>query len=225
MKIDFSKYPLPKRIRHHTSPMLYLPADELKKLPRGYPPLIENISWNEHFANGEGPDVLDVGCGKGGLLLDYAEENPRENILGIEIRKSLVQWIRNFVLGENIKNASAIWYSVVNGLDFIDSGSISKIFYLFPDPWTKKRHQKRRAFSDNFLEFCYSVLKSKGELFLATDVQEVHDYHLDILSQSQKFNFREIFKDNAWPLPATNKESFCRRENITFFRIICSKKD
>lgn len=223
MKINFDKYPLPHRLRHHVSPNLYLPVSELKVLPDYYPPLLLDIDWREHFQNGFPPNNLDVGCGKGKFLLDFSEKYPQQNILGIELRKGPADWLKNFLINEQIPNCSVLAYSVVNGLNFIADNSIEKIFYLFPDPWPKKKHHKRRAFNLYTLQEFYRVLKPCGEFYLATDVEEVHQYHLELLNTFNKLKFMEIASNNDWQLPITNKETFCILKNIPIFRIIAKK--
>jgi tRNA (guanine-N7-)-methyltransferase len=223
MKIDFDKYPLPSRMRHHTAPNLYMSLSELKEKPDYYPPMIHSADWNEIFADGNPPQILDVGCGKGKLLLDSSEKYPGTNVLGIEVRKLACEWISGVIEGEGIGNCAVFWYSVVNGLNFIMDNSVREIYYLFPDPWPKKKHHKRRAFNELVLAEFFRVLQPGGKLFLATDVPEVHEYHLEILNQSGNFTIRIILNDDDWGLPITNKETFCRKNDISFDRIICTK--
>ena len=71
--IDYSKYPLPPRKRHHTNPSYYIPASDLAIIPVGYPPLINDINWSDYFTNQLPPDILDIGCGRGLFLLAQAE--------------------------------------------------------------------------------------------------------------------------------------------------------
>lgn len=221
MKIDHKKYPFPS-VRHHLSAHNYLRIEELKNVPESYPKLINNINYCELFANGKAPKVLDIGCGKGIFLLNYAEQNPNQNILGIEIREPLVNWINHFIKEENIVNAAAVRYSVVNRLPFIESNSIHKVFYLFPDPWPKRIHRRRRAFTIDFLEEIYRILEVGGSLNLATDVPEVNEYHKELLELFGKFDFR-MAEDTDWNYPITNKESFCIRHNIDTYKIIAIK--
>lgn len=221
--IDFSKYPLPNRMRHHTSPNFYLPASELQIIPKGYPPLIDKIDWSNHFANSQPPDLLDIGCGRGKFLLDMSFRLPQKNILGIEVRPLPVEWLQNVIKGENLPNVSVLRYSVVNGLPFIEDNSIEEVFYLFPDPWPKKKHIKRRAFNLDFVREVHRILKKQGKLLLATDVPEVHAYHLEILNEFKLFDIQIIDNDADWDYPVTNKEDFCRRVGIPFYRIICVK--
>ena len=223
MKIDFHKYPYPGKIRHHVGTNLYFPLKEMTFTPSYYPPILDNEDIKIYFNNNKAPDILDIGCGKGKFLLDLSEKYPDKNIMGFEVRKALVEWIQNISKSENFGNVWAMWYTVVNGLDFLEEESIEKAFYLFPDPWPKKRQQNRRLFSVSFLKDLHRVLKKDGKLYLATDCDYVHEHHLEELNKSGKFKYYEVDKDE-WVFPVTNKEAFCFRKNIPVFRLICEKK-
>jgi len=222
MKIDYKKYPLPKRLRHHTKPNLYLKLSELKEEVDYYPPLIESIDWKDFFSNSKPADILDVGCGKAVFLLNMAKLFPDKNFLGIEVRKPIVEWINHYVSGEKTGNCKAIWYSVVNGLGFIENDSVEQVFYLFPDPWPKRKHLKRRAFNEEFIEEVARILKHGGKFYLATDIKEVDDYHRKLVEKTGLFNVDIVDSAEKWNLPVTNKEMFCIKENIAYYRLICS---
>ena len=125
--------------------------------------------------------------------------------------------------GEKIPNCRGLHYTMANALPFIESESIDEIFYLFPDPWPKRRHYRRRAFGQPFLEECFRVLKPGAKLYLATDVDYVHDYQTKELAKFGKFSLNELHDRSQWNYPKTNKENFCVRKNIPVFRLICSK--
>lgn len=220
--IDFSKYPLPRRWRHHVQANLYFPFNEKIPDPESYPPLIDSVDWSDVFENEKPPNCLDIGSAWSRFLMKFALENPSTNILGLEIRKQTVDYAKNVINSENINNADVFWYSVVNGLDFLKNNSIDKIFYFFPDPWFKGRHKKRRAFDEKFLENCHKKLKSDGEIFLQTDILEVHKYHIDKLDEFGKFEIIEPKKED-WNLPTTDKEDECIRKGFKYWRLICVK--
>jgi tRNA (guanine-N7-)-methyltransferase len=224
MKIDFSKYPLPKRLRHHTASNLYIPVSELKMVTGYYPPVYNEIDWKNIYKNGLPPDALDIGCGKGAFLLEYSLLHPGINILGIELRKLPVEWLSNIIKSENINNCAILWYSASNGFPFLDSSSIKQIFYLFPDPWHKRKHRKRRTFSIGFLDELHRIMTDDAELSIATDVKEVDGYHQKTLEKHGSFTYKVIDDDNEWELPITNKEKFCRDNNIEFYRLKCRKR-
>ncbi len=220
VSIDYSKYPVP-RMRHHTSPNYYLPHDRQQLGDADYPPLYESLDWSRMFADGGAPELLDIGCGMGRFLLDYAQACPQQNILGIEVRRAPVEWIDGVINGEKIDNAAVVWYSVVNGIPFVASDSIERIFYFFPDPWFKKRHNKRRAFTAEFLDECARVLKPGGVLYLMTDVPDVDDYQRKILDRHPRFSYVEC-SDEQWELPVkTDQEILSINRGVGYTRLRC----
>ncbi len=223
MIVDFVKYPYPK-MRHHVSANSYFRIAELNELPENYPNIYTYIDWNDKFINGKAPDMLDIGCGKGTFLLDMAEKCPDKNILGVEIRQPAVKWINQVIRGEQISNASVIWYNVLNGMQFIEPESIENMFYLFPDPWPKHKQHKRRAFSPLMLDILYRMLKPEGTLHLATDVDYVDENHRKVIDAHGKFEYEILENKDKWQLPTTNKENFCIRKDIPVYRLLCKKK-
>lgn len=168
--------------------------------------------------------MLDIGCGLGKFLLEMSLKEPEKNILGMEVRQTAVEWIEGVIKGESIENAKALWYSAVNGYSFIKDGSIEKVFYFFPDPWVKKRHYKRRAFSKEFLDEIHRVLIPGGRLYLMTDVTEVDEFQQEVMQEFGGFEFRYAANE-MWDIPVkTNHEEFCESKNIPFMRMICEKK-
>jgi len=220
--LDRKKYPWEVKVRHHVSAQNYLPIEELQNIPDTYPPIIENINWQEHFKNGNQPNVLDIGCGKGLFLLSVAYHERNKNFLGIEVRKYPVEWINLVAKEEGLDNCSTINYTVANGLRFINENSIDRVYYLFPDPWPKSKHFRRRAFNPRFIEEVYRVLKFGGELFLATDCDYVDEYQLSLIAKFGKFSVRRA-ETNDWDLPLTNKERFCVEKEIKVYKCICTK--
>jgi tRNA (guanine-N7-)-methyltransferase len=222
-EIDTIKYPMPSKKRHHTNPSFYFPLKYLKITPYNYPMPIEKIDWSEFFLNSKPPNILDIGCGRGLFLLTVAVQNPTSNILGVEIREWCCEWLRNYISSESIVNCAILRYCIGNGLQFIDAETVDEIFYLFPDPWFKNKHKKRRAFNLKFLDDVFRMLKNKGKLYLATDKEEVHQYHKKSLEKFGKMKFLEIKTAEEWNKPLTNQEIFCREKEIQYYRIIAEK--
>jgi tRNA (guanine-N7-)-methyltransferase len=220
--VNTHRYPMP-RVRHHVSPQVYLPVGSLSMVPAWYPPVFARPDWAAWFANGKPADVLDIGCGRGALLLGHANANQDQNILGLEVRESLVQWINTVVDGERLANVRALWYSTANGLDWIDTGSIKMAMYLFPDPWPKKRHHKRRAFTPDFLSMVYRVLQPGGCLYLATDRPDVDEYQRAVLAEDPRWNISDC-NDSTWPFEhRTDQQMFCDRKGIPYVRYVAQR--
>lgn len=221
--IDWSKYRQP-RIRHHTNPQVYLPQHQLHVVPPNYPPLIEQIAWNEYFADARPPALLDIGCGMGRFLIEYALAHPTENVLGLEVRRPAVEWVAGVLRAEAISNAAVLWYSVANGLPFIETGSLRAVTYFFPDPWFKKRHAKRRAFTLELLTEIHRVLRQDGALYLMTDVPMVDQCQRALLAEHGGFVIEEITDDASWFAEQTDHERFCRAKGIPYVRLQCTKR-
>jgi tRNA (guanine-N7-)-methyltransferase len=178
-----------------------------------YPQTISKALFQEWCANKQAPTVLDIGCGRGRFLLDHALALPEHTILGIELRRSLVDWIQMVVRAEHIPNAWALFYTVVNGLDWIAPESIDYCTYLFPDPWPKLRHVKRRAFNAEFLQTLHRVLRVGGKVYLATDRPDVDMYQRKVLATDPRFEVSQ----EPWPFDfATDQQLFCLRKGIPF---------
>jgi tRNA (guanine-N7-)-methyltransferase len=221
-KIDYAKYPIP-RLRHHANPVLYFPLKQHKNRNFSYPPIIEKFDWKELFPNGLAPRYLDIGTGLGKFIIGSALAEPDINMLGFEVRINAIGWINKVIGGEKIPNARVLWYSVVNGFPFIDSGTIEKIFYLFPDPWVKKRHHKRRAFSSELLDEFHRILTNSGEMFIMTDVPDADEHHRKILSEHGGFEY-EYLSPEQWNVSVlTNQEEFCLEKGIPYSRMLCKK--
>ncbi|MFN3306469.1 MAG: tRNA (guanine(46)-N(7))-methyltransferase TrmB [Candidatus Kapaibacteriota bacterium] len=229
MELDFvsltQKYPFPeKRPRHHVAPHLYVPYIRLKVVPPNYPLPITSLDWTEVFQNGRSPDLIDIGSGRGWFLLQIAILNPEKNILGLEIRKNCVDWLEMVIKGEKIPNVGILWYNVLNGLNFIKDTSIEAVYYLFPDPWPKSKHEKRRAMTKETLGEVINKLKVGGSIFFATDLLEIHIFHRTLLREFETIlSFREIPFKQSWDLPVTNKEMSCIRRGVDYYRIIATK--
>jgi tRNA (guanine-N7-)-methyltransferase len=220
--IDFKKYPLPKRWRHHVAPYLYFAFNKNNPKPETYPELLNNIDWAEVYKSGKSPDCLDIGSAWSRFLMRYALENKDENILGVEVRRQTVNYAQDVIEKESVSNAHVLWYSMANGLDFIENNSVSKIFYFFPDPWFKERHKKRRAFGTEMIKECHRMLRGDGRLYLQSDIEEVHTFHKEELEKSGIFTFYEP-KETEWNLPTTDKEEDCLSKNIQYWRLIAEK--
>lgn len=130
------------------------------------------INWVQLFGN-ETPTEIEVGSGKGAFLVAAAEANPGTNYLGIEIDRALQLYVATRLAKRGLRNAR------VAGIDArrlfrerVPAASVRAVHVYFPDPWWKKRHQKRRVWTPEFAADCVRVLAPGGRLYVATDVAD-----------------------------------------------------
>ncbi len=118
---------------------------------------------------------LEVGPGpKAGFLLERAAAAPDALLVGLEIRRKWAT-VGDERLAKNAFGARARVFceDAREALPRLrPSASVRRVFLHFPDPWWKKRHQKRLVMGDVFLAEVARLLEPGGELFVQTDVEE-----------------------------------------------------
>ena len=115
---------------------------------------------------------LEIGFGDGDALLSLAKENPMECFIGIDPHRPGAGRLLLRLQQEGIENVRIAIGDAAQLVPTIDPGSLSQILVLFPDPWPKKRHHKRRLLTTDFLHILSEKLQPKGRLHIATDWQE-----------------------------------------------------
>ena len=116
-----------------------------------------------------GPITLEIGFGHGEVLLNEAQACARHNVLGIEVyRPALFSVLRKADQLE-IDNLRVVAQDAAVLLPRFPDDCLQQIRILFPDPWPKRRHRKRRLLQDRFLAECARCLAPGGLLHLATD--------------------------------------------------------
>jgi tRNA (guanine-N7-)-methyltransferase len=129
-----------------------------------------------------GDAELEVGPGRGGFILERAQNFPDVRIVGLEIRRkwaTLVdERLNNLGLGAR---ARVFAEDARLALPRLLPESYRRVFIHFPDPWWKRRHAKRRLASGGLITEVYRVLGRGGELFIQTDVDESAQAYADAI--------------------------------------------
>jgi len=141
--------------------------------------------------------VLEIGCGKGAFLTQYALKFPQNYILGTEWDLSCAHAAIKKLQKQGLKNAVVMRGDSFYFLrDLMPGNSVDEIHTYFPDPWPKRRHQKNRLIlREGFLEQIYRVLKPGKRLFYwATDHKEYNDLALQTF---RNFPKAKILEENC----------------------------
>lgn len=146
----------------------------------------ESVQWDKHFKNGKPPVYLDIGCGYGRFLFKTAEMNPKINILGLEIRDKVVEFLK--LKTDALDNCSVLQTNALLFLpNFFKPNSLEKIFVLFADPHFKKRKQKGRVICRQMMNIFKYLLKPSGQVYISTDVTELFEDMCNVFETSGKF--------------------------------------
>ncbi|MDJ0837362.1 MAG: tRNA (guanosine(46)-N7)-methyltransferase TrmB [Acidobacteriota bacterium] len=173
----------------------------------------------EIFGN-DNPLELEIGIGKGLFLLNEARRNPDRNYIGIEIARKYLVKARERVEKRGVPNVRFVNGEAFDFMEkFLSDESLSTIHIYFPDPWPKKRHHKRRLFSDVFIPLAHRKLKPGGLMLIATDHAGYWEWMCEVLEKQTLL----VHADRMPEAPdgtagLTNYEIKYQKEGRTIFR-------
>lgn len=130
--------------------------------------------WNSLF-NNNNPIEIEIGAGKGKFIINKALENPNINYIGIEKYDSPLVNAVKLLQDVNITNLKLICFDALH-IDEIFDKEIDKIYLNFSDPWPKKRHEKRRLTSKQFLDKYEKLFKNEKRIQMKTDNDDLYEY-------------------------------------------------
>ncbi|CDW54007.1 tRNA (guanine N(7)) methyltransferase [Trichuris trichiura] len=138
-------------------------------------------------------EILDVGCGYGGLLVALSPLYPDSLIVGMEIRCKVSDYVKQRIAvlrtrNQVYSNIACIRTNAMKVLPhYFFKGQLKKMFFLFPDPHFKKSKHKWRIISRHLLaEYAY-VLAIGGVIYVATDVSEYIDWARALFNEHPLF--------------------------------------
>ena len=173
-------------------------------------------------------NVLDIGSGSGENAIYLSFIHPRAKIITCELFEDGNINLSNEIIKKNINNIKLFQGNVLEFLDCLKKAKIfNEIWILFPDPWPKTRHHKRRLLNVNFLKLIFFYLKDEGKIFIATDSQtyiqlilstiyKVRDYFIWDNQRLEEWNYENL------DLPETKFFKKAKKSNrkTMFFQLI-----
>lgn len=149
------------------------------------------------------PLEIDLGCGDGSFLVALAERFPERNFLGIERLLGRVRSACGKAARANLPNVRILRVESSYAVQYLfPPGSIAAMHLLFPDPWPKKRHHRRRIVTAEFLGHVHRALAPDGRFRIATDQA---DYFQKIEMLISPAEFRQERNDEVLPLTTFEK--------------------
>lgn len=154
--------------------------------------------------------IIDFGSGMGDHTLSLANENEALGVLAIDVHTVGLLRIAEEATKRGLSNVCT---HHGDGMDvfknWLTPESVDEIHILFPDPWPKARHHKRRLISPLFLEMAYHLLKSTGRIVFVTDAADYFDSGKAMIQDFGKFTV----SINDWEVPGTNYHQRALRLN------------
>lgn len=156
--------------------------------------------------------IIEIGFGMGKSTAETALANPNLDYLGIEVHPPGVGSLLMEIEKHKIKNLKVMRYDAVKVIqDMIMDNSIYGFHIFFPDPWHKKRHNKRRIIQNWFINLLCDKLMPGGYIHLATDWEDYAIWMLDILSKNSDLVNTSITNDYVERPPQRPETKFEQR--------------
>ncbi|MBV1774477.1 tRNA (guanosine(46)-N7)-methyltransferase TrmB [Burkholderiaceae bacterium DAT-1] len=128
------------------------------------------------------PKVLEIGFGMGVATADIAKARPDTDFLGIEVHSPGVGNLFKLINEQQLTNLRVIRHDAVEVVrDMLTPGCLDGFHLYFPDPWHKKRHNKRRLVQPAFVETIVKLLKPGAYIHMATDWEDYAVQMLEVL--------------------------------------------
>jgi tRNA (guanine-N7-)-methyltransferase len=165
------------------------------------------------------PLHVDLGCGDGSFLCALAERHPNKNFLGIERMSERVG--KACRRARTLENVRVLHLETSYAIRYLFPESSVSVFYLlFPDPWPKRRHHRRRIITSDFLDAIHIALVEEGLLKVATDQLDYFD-QIMLLSGGQ--SGLTVSKPDDVDLPLSKFERRFREAGAPIYRSVLRK--
>ncbi|HZS63582.1 MAG TPA: tRNA (guanosine(46)-N7)-methyltransferase TrmB [Xanthobacteraceae bacterium] len=173
---------------------------------------------------------VEIGFGGGEHLIAEAAANPRTGFIGSDAFLNAVAKVLAAVEAQRFGNIRLHFGDAIELLDWLPSASVIRVDLLYPDPWPKRRHWKRRFIQEGNVARLARVLRPGGDLRFATDWPDYAAWTLRHLQRTPAFEWTAENADDwrrPWPgFTGTRYEAKAKREGrtpcyLTFRRTEC----
>ncbi len=135
------------------------------------------------------PLVLEIGFGMGHSLITMAKNEPEKNFIGVDVHRPGVGSLLNSVNKAQLMNIRVYCDDAVEVLkQSIADKTLARIQIYFPDPWHKKKHNKRRLIQPEFINLLNQKLEPGGILHMATDWKHYAEHMMEVMSSATGWN-------------------------------------
>jgi len=154
----------------------------IELVPESY---VDRVDLRKIFGR-NAPLQVDLGCGDGSFLCALAEQMPHHNFLGIERLAGRVRSAMH--KAAKMENVRVLRVETLYAVRYLlPPGSVETFHLLFPDPWPKRRHHRRRIVTSDFLTAAATALAENGTLRIATDQCDYFEQIRRCIEQSTDF--------------------------------------
>ena len=180
------------------------------------------LRWTELFDR-DAPTDLEIGSGKGRFLLELAMSRPDRNFVAVERAAKYHRLCCDRAARRGLTNVRLIRTTAEDLLfRLLEPGSVDDMYVLFPDPWPKKRHHKRRLFTAEVVAAMAAALQPEGRILVKSD----HADYAHVIRQALDGagGLRWLDSEHAFAgLPKTGFEHKYLDQGRTIFAFACER--
>ena len=156
------------------------------------------------------PLHVDLGCGDGSLLCALAAQMPEKNFLGVERMLGRVRSASHKAgrrrTGGKIDNVRVLHLETFYTVRYLlPPASVEAFYLMFPDPWPKRRHQRRRVMTQDFLSAIGDALIDGGIFRIATDQSDYFEQIRGLAERSTDFSTATLNGSDSFPVSTFEK--------------------
>jgi tRNA (guanine-N7-)-methyltransferase len=180
------------------------------------------LRWAELFGR-DAPTDLEIGSGKGRFLLELAATHPDRNVVAVERAAKYHRLCCERAARRGLTNVRLIRTTAEDVLfRLLEPRSIANLYVLFPDPWPKKRHHKRRLFTPEVVDAMVDSLQPRGRILVKSDHEEYAQVIRQALDRARELSWLDSERSFA-ELPKTGFEHKYLDQGRTIFGFACEK--
>lgn len=151
------------------------------------PSILERIDLAKLFSPAQ-PLVVELGCGDGSFLLNFAQANPQWNFIGVERLLGRIQKIDRKGRRRGLTNLRGVRIESGYFLEYLlPKHSAEALHVYFPDPWPKLKHRRHRFINERFPALAAQALTPDGTVHLRTDDVDYFEQMLRVFAGDSRF--------------------------------------
>ncbi|MCK4894913.1 MAG: tRNA (guanosine(46)-N7)-methyltransferase TrmB [Calditrichia bacterium] len=163
------------------------------------------LNWDEIFKR-KASLAVEVGCGNGEFLVEWAKSRPDWNFVGVELSLSCGERLLSRIHQNRLQNVRLIRDDARFVLrELFAKESVAQVMLNFPDPWPKEKHKSRRLIEREFVQTLGTILEKHGIFELFTDQKWYAEKALMVFRESRAFKISGII-DNPERCTSTKYE-------------------
>lgn len=148
------------------------------------------LNFTELFGN-DHPVIMEIGFGMGDSLSTMAATMPENNYIGIEVHRPGVGRLLNNLATQELSNVRVFCDDAIDVMaQCIADESLTGVQLFFPDPWHKKKHNKRRIVQPKFAQDIRQKLSIEGVFHMATDWQPYAEHMMEVMEPAEGYSNR-----------------------------------